>query len=144
MSPLQKRALYSLIFGVIFSIALLVVFITKDVYTFGEDLSFRVIVFSLWIAVPLMYVIAVGSIMKKPDKIDERDKVMMKKASKAQLRAVLFSLAAWVVVLTEDFWGEGGIPIVFLSLIFISTLVISTLAQSLGILISYSRGASYD
>ena len=49
MSPLQKRALYSFILGLILAIALVVVFITKDVYTFDEDLSFRLTVYALWI-----------------------------------------------------------------------------------------------
>ena len=140
MSTLQKRALYSLVLGLILAIALVVVFVTKDVYTFDEDLSFRLIVYALWIAVPLVYLVTINPILKKRDMVDERDKLILERAPKVQWLAIIFSLAVWVIVLTEAFWDKGQVPVVFLTLIFISTLVISTLAQSLGILIGYWRG----
>jgi hypothetical protein len=140
MSPLQKRALYSFILGAILTITLIIVFLTKDVYTFDEDLSFRLIVYALWIAVPLVYLIAVHPILKKPDMFDERDRSIVERASKVQWIAIIFNLAAWTIILTEVFWDTGQVPVVFLNLIFISTLTISTLAQSLGIFIGYWKG----
>ena len=137
MSTLQKRALYSLILGVILAITLVVVFVTKDVYTFDEDLSFRLIVYALWIAVPLVYLVTVNPILKKRDMVDERDKLILERAPKVQWLAVIFSLVAWVIVLTESFGDKGEVPVIFLTLIIISTLIISTLAQALGILIGY-------
>jgi len=143
MSPLQKRALFSFTFGVILAISLVVVFVTKDVYTFDTDLSFRLLVYALWIAVPLVYLITINPILKKPSQVDERDRLIMDRAPKVQWMAIIFSLAAWTIVLTEVFWDKGQIPVIFLTLVFISTLVVSTLAQSLGILIGYWRGANY-
>ena len=137
MSTLQKRALYSLILGAILAITLVVVFVTKDVYTFDEDLSFRLIVYALWIAVPLVYLVTVNPILKKRDMVDERDKLILERAPKVQWLAVIFSLVAWVIVLTESFGDKGEVPVIFLTLIIISTLIISTLAQALGILIGY-------
>ena len=137
MSTLQKRALYSLILGAILAITLVVVFVTKDVYTFDEDLSFRLIVYALWIAVPLVYLVTVNPILKKRDMVDERDKLLLERAPKVQWLAVIFSLVAWVIVLTESFGDKGEVPVIFLTLIIISTLIISTLAQALGILIGY-------
>jgi hypothetical protein len=58
--------------------------------------------------------------------------------------AVIFSLLAWVIVLTEVYRDEGQVPVIYLTLIIISILIISTLAQALGILIGYWKGASYD
>jgi len=144
MAPLQKRAWYSLAIGVAFAIALIVVFITKgDVTTFDEDLSFRLTVYALWIGVPLAYLIIMNLTLKKPGQVDERDKGIMERAPKVQYLAVLFSLVAWVIVLTEVF-RDQGVPVIYLTLIMISTLIISTIAQSAGILIGYWRGASND
>jgi len=45
-------------------------------------------------------------------------------------------------VLTEVFWDQGQVPVIYLTLIMISTLIISTIAQSLGILIGYWKGVN--
>jgi len=140
MAPLQKRALYSLVIGVVMAIALIVVFITKgDVTTFDEDLGFRLIVYALWVGVPLAYLIIVNLTLRKPGQVDERDRLIMERAPRIQFLAVLFSLIAWVIVLTEVFWDQGQVPVIYLTLIMISTLIISTIAQSAGILIGYWR-----
>jgi len=140
MAPLQKRALYSLFIGLILAVAMLVVFLMKgDVTSFDEDLGFRLIVYALWIAVPLVYLIVVGPTLRKPKQVDERDKMIIDRSAKIQLAAVILSVLVWVVVLTEVFWVQGQVPVVFLTLIIISTLIVSTLAQSLGILLGYWR-----
>ena len=145
MAPLQKRALYSLGIGVVLAIALIMVFILKgDVTTFDEDLGFRLIVYALWVGVPLAYLIVVNLTLRKPGQVDERDRLIMGRAPQVQLLAVIFSLVAWVIVLTELYWDKGQVPVVFLTLIMISTLIISTLAQSLGILIGYWRMGRND
>ena len=141
MAPLQKRALYSLVIGVACAIALIVVFVAKDIATFDEDLGFRTIVYALWVGVPLAYLIVVNLTLKKPGQVDERDRLIMARAPQVQFLAVLFSLVAWVIVLTEAFREQGQVPIIYLTLIMISTLIVSTIAQSLGILIGYWRGA---
>jgi hypothetical protein len=138
MAPLQKRALYALLIGLVLAIALVAVFIIKgDITRFDEDEGFRFIVYGLWIGVPVVYLVLVNLTLRKPTQIDERDRVIMERAPKVHLVAVLLSLAAWIIVLTEVYWEPRQIPVVFLTLIFISTLVVSTLAQSLGILIGY-------
>jgi len=140
MAPLQKRALYSLVIGVVFAIALIVVFIAKgDVTTFDEDPGFRLIVYALWIGVPLAYLVVVNLTLRKPGQVDERDRLIMERAPRIQFLAVLFSLIAWVIVLTEVFSDQGQVPVIYLTLIMISTLIISTIAQSAGILIGYWR-----
>ena len=140
MAPLQKRALYSLFIGLILAVALIVVFIMKgDVTSFDEDLGFRLIVYALWISVPLVYLILVSPTLRKPRQVDERDKMILDRSAKIQLGAVIMSVLAWVIVLTEVYWAQGQVPVVFLTLIIISTLIVSTLTQSLGILIGYWR-----
>ena len=140
MAPLQKRALYSLGIGIVLAIALIMVFVLKgDVTDFDEDLGFRLIVYALWVGVPLAYLIVVNLTLRKPEQLDERDKLIMAKAPRVQFLAVLFSLVAWTIALTEVFRDQGQVPVIYLTLIMISTLIVSTLAQALGILIGYWR-----
>ena len=144
MAPLQKRALYSLGIGIALAIALIVVIIVKgDVTTFDEDLGFRLIVYAVWVGVPLAYLIMVNLTLRKPEQLDERDRLIMGRAPQVQLLAVIFSLVAWVIVLTEVFSDQGQVPVIYLTFIMISTLIISTIAQSLGILIGYWKGVSH-
>ena len=95
MASLQKRALFSLVIGVVFTIALILVFIVKgDVTTFDDDPGFRFTVYALWVGVPLVYLIVVNLTLRKPKQIDERDKLIMARASRVQLLAVIFSMVA--------------------------------------------------
>jgi hypothetical protein len=141
MAPLQKRAMYAFGIGLILVVTLLIVFIIRgDVTTFNEDVGFRMFVYGVLIGVPLVYLIIVNLTLRKPRQVDERDKAIITRAARVQLWAVIFSIVAWVIVLTEIYWEQGEVPVVFLNFIMISTLIISTLAQSLGILIGYWRG----
>ncbi|MFC1926787.1 DUF2178 domain-containing protein [Chloroflexota bacterium] len=145
MAPLQKRALYSLIIGVVFAIILIVFFVVNGgITTFDEDLGFRLVVYALWVGVPLAYLIIVNLTLRKPGQVDERDRLIMEQAPRTQYLAVLFSLVIWVIVLTVVFSDSGQVPVIYLTLIMISTLIISTIALSLGILIGYWRGVSHD
>jgi len=140
MAPLQKRALYTLIMGLIFTIALIVVFILEgDVTAFNRDETLRWITYAALIGVPLTYLVLIDLTLRKPTELDERDRLIMAKSGRAQWLAVIFSLAAWMITLTEIYREPGQVPVVFLSLIFISILIISVLAQSLGILLGYWR-----
>jgi cytochrome bd-type quinol oxidase subunit 2 len=139
MAPLQKRALCSLLIGLAMAAALTAVFVIKGDVNALDDQDFRYIVYLLWIGVPLVYLILVNLTLRKPTQIDERDRLIMERAPKTQLIAIFFSLAAWLIILTEVYRSSGQIPIIYLTLIFISALIVSTLAQSLGILIGYWR-----
>jgi hypothetical protein len=77
--------------------------------------------------------------LRKPEQLDERDKLIMAKAPNVQYLAVLFSVVAWGIVLTEVFRDQGQVPVIYLTLIMISTLIIGTIAQSAGILLGYWR-----
>ena len=111
MAPLQKRALYSFIIGLVLAIALVVVFVTRDINTFDTDLGFRLIVYALWIGVPLAYLITVNLTLRKSEQIDERDRLIMERAPQIQFLAILFSLAAWVIALTEAYSNQGQVPV---------------------------------
>jgi len=140
MAPLQKRALYGLVFGVIWVIAIIVVFILKGgVSTFNEDHGFRLIIDGLWVGGLIVYLLLLETIGRKPSQVDERDRLIMDRSPRIQWLAVIFSLVVWMIALTESYHDAGQIPIIFLYLIFMSTLIVSAVAQSAGILIGYWR-----
>ena len=139
MAPLQKRALYSLMIGLALAITLIVALIASgDVTTFFDN-SLRFVMYIVMIGVPLIYLILVNLTLKKPTQLDERDRIIMQQSSWAQYLAIIFSLAAWTIILTEIYSGKGQLPVEFLNLIMISILIISPLAQSAGILAGYWR-----
>jgi ABC-type antimicrobial peptide transport system permease subunit len=140
MAPLQKRALYGLIFGVVWAVTIIVVFIMRGgVNAFNEDLGFRLIVDGLWIGGLVVYLILFRTIIGKPGKFDERDKLIMDRAPNLQWMAVIIALVVWMIALSEVYHDVGQVPVVFLFLIFMSSLIVSMIAQSMGILIGYRR-----
>ena len=140
MAPLQKRALCGLIFGVVWAVTIIVVFIMRGgVNAFNEDLGFRLIVDGLWIGGLVVYLILFRTIIGKPGKFDERDKLIMDRAPKVQWMAVIIALVVWMIALSEVYHDVGQVPVVFLFLIFMSSLIVSMIAQSIGILVGYRR-----
>ena len=138
MAPLQKRALYSFVIGLVLTIALIAVLVIRgDITAFERDLNLRLIMYAVLIGVPLVYLILVNLTLRKSTQLDERDRLIIERSSRAQWLAVIFSLVAWTIALTEIYHDQGQVPIAFLQLILWSTLIISTLAQSLGILVGY-------
>jgi len=140
MAPLQKRALYSLVIGLVLTMALIAVLVAQgDITAFDRDPNLRLIMYAVLIGVPLVYLILVNLTLRKPTQIDERDRLIIERSSRAQWLAVIFSLVAWTIALTEIYHDERQVPVAFLTLIFVSALIISPLAQSLGILLGYRR-----
>jgi flagellar biosynthesis regulator FlaF len=140
MAPLQKRALISLLIGLALAIALIVVFVTRDINAYATDLRFRLIVYALWIGVPVVYLLLMNlTRLSKLNQIDERDRLIKDQAPKIQWLSVIFTLVVWYIILNDLYWDQGQLPVVYLTFIFISILIIGTLAESLGILIGYWR-----
>lgn len=138
MAPLQKRALYSFVVGLVLTTALIAVLVAQgDITAFERDPNLRLIMYAVLIGVPLIYLILVNLTLRKPTQLDERDRLVIERSSRAQWLAVIFTLVAWTIALTEIYRDQGQVPIPFLQLIFMSTLIIGTLAQSLGILVGY-------
>jgi hypothetical protein len=138
MAPLQKRALYSLIIGLVLTMALIAVFVAQgNITAFERDQNLRLITYAVLIGVPLIYLILVNLTLRKRTQLDERDRLIIERSSRAQWLAVIFTLVVWTIALTEVYRDQGQVPIVFLKLIFTSTLIISTLAHSFGVLVGY-------
>ncbi len=143
MTPLQKRAWLGLGVGVGMSLAILSVFIARGVASFDDDLVMRAIAYVLCVGGLLVYAITLRIKRRKPGRpevlLDERDEKIIKRATMVQLWAVLLSLFIWAIALTEAYWSQKSIPIVFVYLIAISGLIVNILAQAIGILIGYWR-----
>jgi len=96
-------------------------------------------VYAALIGAPLTYLILIDLTLRKPSQLDERDRLILERSGRVQWVAVIFSLAAWMITLTEVFQEQRQVPVVYLTLIFISIIIISVLAQSSGILLGYWR-----
>jgi hypothetical protein len=143
MTPLQKRAWLGLGVGVGMSLAILAVFIARRVTSFDDDLALRAITYVVSAGGLLVWVIALRIRRRKPGQsqvlFDERDKEIIRRATMAQVWAVLISLFIWAIALTEAYSGQESIPIIYAYLIAISGLIVNILAQAIGILIGYRR-----
>ena len=140
MAPLQKRALYGLAFGVVWAIALVLVFVLKGgAAAFDEDTSFRLLINGLWVGGLIVYLVLFETIVRRSKYFDERDKAVMDRSARVQWFALLISLAGWIIGLSEQFHEQRMVPVVYLFLMFIFTLCVSSIAQSAGILIGYWR-----
>jgi hypothetical protein len=137
MAPLQKRALYGLIFGIVWFIVMAVVFILKgNAAAFDTDVTFRLIMDGIWVGGLIVYLVLFYPILRKPSQFDERDKLILDRSPRTQWLAVIFTLVAWVIGLTEGFRHQG-VPTVYLYLMFFSILCVSAIAQCVGILLGY-------
>ncbi|OGO03299.1 MAG: hypothetical protein A2Y59_01585 [Chloroflexi bacterium RBG_13_52_14] len=143
MTPLQKRAWLGLGVGVGMSLAILAVFIARGVTSFDDDLVLRGITYVLCVGGLLVYAVTLRIKRRKLGRsevlVDERDEKIIKRATMVQLWAVLLSLFIWSIALTEAYWDEKSIPIIFAYLIAISGLIVSIIGQAIGILIGYRR-----
>ncbi len=140
MAPLQKRALFALLLEAIWAAAIIIVFISQGgTARFDTDSDFRLLMDGMWVGGLILYWWLFSSMGRRPSQFDERDKLIMERSSKTQWIAVILSLVAWVIGLSESFHAQGQVPIIFLYLIFFSTLIVSTIAQSVGILVGYWR-----
>ena len=145
MAPLQKRAWYALALAVIFTAAIVVVFVTRGggVTAYSEDPEMRLIVTGLFVGCVVLYVIVLFVTRPGRGKVralmDERDMTVVTGALRLQLSTVVISLVVWAIALTETYWDQGHIPVIFPYLICGCTLIVNMLAQAVGILIGYRR-----
>ena len=140
MAPLQKRAIYSLVAGVVLAAAVVIVLVIQgDVAEFFDGLNSRLVLYAAVVGVPLIYLILVHVTLRKPTQIDERDKLILEKSRSVQYLFIILSLAAWTIGLTEVYSDTRQIPVEYLNLIMMSILIISPLAQSIGIVMGYRR-----
>lgn len=71
--------------------------------------------------------------------LDERDRAILASAPAGQAPAMIVTLAAWMIALTERFHDTHLVPSVFLYMMFWSCLMVSALALLAGIIVGYRR-----
>lgn len=145
MAPLQKRAWYALALGVTLTVAIVVVFVTRGggVAAYSEDTGMRLTVSGLFVGFMALYGIVLFATRPGRGRVnalmDERDMAVVSGAQRLQLWAVIISLVVWAIALTEVYWEQGQIPVIFPYLMFGSVLIVNMLAQAAGILLGYRR-----
>ena len=142
MAPMQKRAWWGLATGLVFGIAfILVFFLMGGIETFDENVNFRLTIDFLMIAALVSSLVIVNLPLRKPSMVDERDRRIIEGAPRVQWLAIIFTLVAWTIGLTEHYHDTGLVPSVYLFIVFMSVLVVSSIAQSIGIIIGYWRNS---
>ncbi|MBN2099814.1 MAG: hypothetical protein JW753_09495 [Dehalococcoidia bacterium] len=143
MTPQQKRAWYGLAIGIIWSLAMVAIFVVKGATAFDEDAGMRFTVYGLFIAGVLAYVAMLyvtGWRMRKEGVlVDERDRLILRKVPVYQMFAVLWTLAGWAIALSEVYHEQGQVPVVFTWLMFYSAIIVNIVFASAGTLIAYWR-----
>jgi hypothetical protein len=67
MAPLQKRAIYSFVIGLVLTIALIAVLVIQgDITAFNRDPNLRWVMYAVLIGVPLVYGILCDLTLRKP------------------------------------------------------------------------------
>ena len=141
MTPLQKRAWWALIIGLGLTVAVAVLIADVGPVAYFDDDDLRIVVLLLEggvLASFLFVIVPVGlHAATRGAKLDERDQRILSVAPHAQAVAVLITLVAWSIALTEIYRGEGGIPRGFMYLMASSVFLAYLLAHSAGILMGY-------
>ena len=143
MTPQQKRAWYGLAIGIIWTLAMVALFVIKGATAFDEDTGMRFTAYAMFAAGVLAYVAMLyitGWRMRRQGVImDERDRMILRKVPVYQMFAVLWTLAGWAIALSEVYHDEGQIPVVFTWLMFYSAIIVNIVFASAGTLIAYWR-----
>jgi hypothetical protein len=143
VTPQQKRAWYGLAIGIVWSLALVALFVIKGATAFDEDTGMRFTAYAMFAAGVLAYVAMLyvtGWRMRRQGVImDERDRMILRKVPVYQMFAVLWTLAGWAIALSEVYHDEGQIPVVFTWLMFYSAIIVNIIFASAGTLIAYWR-----
>ncbi len=147
MAPMQKRAWLGLGIGLVSGLGILLVLLIKGATNFHDDLSMRLWLDGFWVGGLMLYCLSIFVTRRKRGHAeilrDERDEAIMARAGQVQILAIIISLVIWAIALTEIYWDDEQIPIVFPYLMFMCTLIVNIIAQALGILLGYWR-ASLD
>ena len=143
MAPLQKRAWLGLGIGMAASAAILALLITKGVTDFYDDDGTRWTFTALVVGMTVAWAVILAPVFRSSGRakafMDERDEAIIRRATHVQLWGIIASIVAWSIALTEVYWDQGEIPIVFPSLMFWTVIIVNTLAQAAGIIVGYRR-----
>lgn len=78
-------------------------------------------------------------LIKDDGTLDERDRAILAAAPAGQAPAMMVTMAAWMIYLTETFQTTHLVPSAYLYAMFWSLLLVSIIASLVGILVGYRR-----
>lgn len=150
MEKIQRNAWAALITISLMLFVIMLIIANVGVENYFQDDSLRaqilLVILGSWIVYFLITLLSdfrVSFLLKGRKtpkiKLDERDKDIIRKATRFQVLTMTLALMGWSVGLTEFFWEEGAVPIGYLYLMAISILFISMAGQSLGIIFGYRK-----
>jgi len=140
MPPLKKRAWYGLAVALATTVTVTGMVAGRGAEAYWNDDPFRLTVMMIFIGGLVAHSILTGALALKhgrPGAMDERDRAILARAPMAQIVAIMFTLAGWLVTLGERFHEQGAIPMVYMYLLFGSIFLAMMIAHSLGILLLY-------
>lgn len=138
MTSLQRRAWWAFSIQLALGIAIVVLVARVGVVEYSADDSLRSVVLVLAFLSVGVYLgmLMPAALRAARGDADERDEKVMANASSIQAGAMLVTVFAWAIYLTEVFRGIG-IPTEYMYPLSGSVFLVFMLAHSAGILISY-------
>jgi len=145
VTPLQRLAAWAVAIGLIVTACAVGLVVHFGPDAFDTDTVVRLSVTGVLlfgIALFTAFLVRVRLWLRREDgALDERDRAILKGAPSAQPGAMLITLAAWMIGLSETYRAAGHVPLVYLYLIFWSLLIVDLIALPLGILLGYRRAS---
>lgn len=143
MTSLQRRAWWAFGLGLAIVIAIVAVVAPDGVVEYSNNDSSRTIVVVLALVFLVVYLVMLVPTALRAGRgaTDERDLRVMATAPSIQAGAMLVTVMAWTLYLTEEF-RDVGVPTEYMYPIFGSVFLVYMLSHAAGILIGYwlSRG----
>jgi len=146
MPALQKRALGSLVWGLLVFTVIAAILTVRGAAEYWENDDLRLLVMGIFLGGLLgQVVILPGFLLRERmrGELDERDQQILGNAPAVQSGLVLVALGAWLLSLSQMYHDQGAVPMVYLYLIFGSIIIVNMIGHSLGILFGYWMRASH-
>ena len=142
-TPMQRAATLALIPTVVLAIAASAMVVNHGVLAMWENDTARVTATVLLIGALAGYTYFIARVrtwlIRDNDTLDERDRAILASVPSGQAPAMMVTMAAWMIYLTESFRATHLVPSAYLYAIFWSLLLVSIIASLLGVLIGYRR-----
>jgi len=147
MPKLQKRALWSLLLGLITLGVISAILTTYGAAEYWDNDDLRLTVVAIFLAGMVTHVglltAMVSPLWSEESELDERDRQVLAQAPAVQTGLVLVTLAVWNISLIKRFHDQGAVPMVYLYLIFGTVVLVSLIGHSAGIVVGYWMGSRF-